>query len=203
MIGFMSIASSPLSIAVSFGPFGVHHVNSSWVAIQKLREMGVVDGNVHLVIQRLPVEYDAVRKLVPELWEKHNPTLMVHTGVSGAATELVVEKLAHNDGYCSRDVCGLFPSTQCCVEEGATVLETELDVEKVCRCLNEVECKVVAVPSMDAGRYLCDFCYYTSLNINRRATVFIHVPPLDKPYSASQMALGLRVLITALLEQVS
>lgn len=32
--------------------------------------------------------------------------LMIHTGVSGAATELVVEKLAHNDGYCSHDICG-------------------------------------------------------------------------------------------------
>ena len=51
-------------------------------------------------------------------------------------------------------------------------------------------------------RYLCDFIYYTSLNIKDNCVAFIHVPPLDKPYSAEQLGLGLQMAVKAMLQQV-
>ena len=54
-----------------------------------------------------------------------------------------------------------------------------------------------------SSRYLCDFIYYTSLSINSTCTAFVHVPPLNKPYSAVELARGLRHAILAMLEQCS
>ena len=54
-----------------------------------------------------------------------------------------------------------------------------------------------------SSRYLCDFIYYTSLSINSTCTAFVHVPPLNKPYSAVELACGLRHAILAMLEQCS
>lgn len=51
-------------------------------------------------------------------------------------------------------------------------------------------------------RYLCEFIYYKSLRINEDRSMFIHVPPLDKPYSAVQLAAGIFDIITCALNQV-
>ena len=52
------------------------------------------------------------------------------------------------------------------------------------------------------NRYLCDFSYFSSLNISHHNSAFIHVPPLDMPYTAAHMAEGLRVAINEMIHQV-
>lgn len=52
-------------------------------------------------------------------------------------------------------------------------------------------------------RYLCDFIYFTSLSVSKTRTAFIHVPPLDRPYSAHQLAVGLRLAIRAMIKQMT
>ena len=51
-------------------------------------------------------------------------------------------------------------------------------------------------------RYLCDFSYFSSLHINHRNAAFIHVPPLDAPYTAAELSQGLRVAINDMISQV-
>lgn len=93
-----------------------------------------------------------------------------------------------------------------------------LDMTAVCSALNNSsENDVTAVVSMDPGRYsnrlvyhalydypryLCDFIYYTSLNQNAGCSAFVHVPPLDKPYSAAQLGRALRAAVRAMLAQL-
>ncbi|OQV19072.1 putative Pyroglutamyl-peptidase 1, partial [Hypsibius exemplaris] len=55
--------------------------------------------------------------------------------------------------------------------------------------------------SEDAGRFLCEFIYYTSLRINEKATLFIHVPPLDKPFGAAEIADAIKTVILRVCEQ--
>jgi pyrrolidone-carboxylate peptidase len=55
--------------------------------------------------------------------------------------------------------------------------------------------------SDDAGRFLCEFIYYTSLRINQNATLFIHVPPLYKPFGAMEIAGSIKTVILKVLEQ--
>ena len=49
-------------------------------------------------------------------------------------------------------------------------------------------------------RYLCDFIYYTSMAVCRSSCAFIHVPPLNRPYPARQLAESVRVAILSMLE---
>lgn len=51
-------------------------------------------------------------------------------------------------------------------------------------------------------RFLCEYIYYTSLSIDPGRTVFVHVPVLDKPYTAQQIAQGLSEIIALLVEQL-
>lgn len=60
--------------ATGFGPFGMHQINASWVAVSELAKLGIAD-DVDLVVQEVPVEYEAVKKMVPALWEKHKPSV--------------------------------------------------------------------------------------------------------------------------------
>ena len=54
----------------------------------------------------------------------------------------------------------------------------------------------------DAGRYLCDFIYYKSLHLCQCPVLFVHVPPLDKPYSAEQLGQGLKDLLEVLVSKL-
>ncbi|KAL8625442.1 hypothetical protein ACOMHN_018587 [Nucella lapillus] len=197
-------SKKPVVIVTGFGPFGSHKVNASSVAAWKLHEEGLDNDNVELLVMEMPVEYEAVKQLVPTLWEQHSPMLMVHVGVSGIATELTLEQLAHNDGYDKIDVQGKFPHTQCCVEgrEKNCVLVSGIDMKRVCARVNSSAISVKARVSHDPGRYLCEFSYFSSLHINHRNTAFIHVPPLDSPYTAAQLVEGLRKAINEMIQQV-
>ncbi|KAH9519099.1 Pyroglutamyl-peptidase 1 [Bulinus truncatus] len=178
-----------------FGPFKGHKVNASWVSVQELYKIGLGLDQIELVIVEIPVIYEEVKKIIPELWKKYNPVLMVHVGVSGVATELTLEQRAHNDGYTRDDVQGMIPHTQRCVDDFCeNVIVSGIDMNQVCVAVNSTQHKVTSVVSQDPGRYLCDFTYFQSLHINKSCTAFIHVPPLDK-YPASELAQGLQLEI--------
>lgn len=52
-------------------------------------------------------------------------------------------------------------------------------------------------------RYLCEYIYFKSLNINKNQTIFIHVPNLDQDNTAEKLAEKLKCIIKKLLEQVT
>lgn len=51
-------------------------------------------------------------------------------------------------------------------------------------------------------RFLCEFVYYVSLNQNSRRTLFVHVPPLNKPFSDRQLARALEEIVKCALELI-
>ncbi|XP_055880433.1 pyroglutamyl-peptidase 1-like isoform X1 [Biomphalaria glabrata] len=188
-------------VVTGFGPFKGHTVNSSWVSVQELYKIGLGLDHIELIIFEIPVIYDYVKQIIPELWTKYNPVLMVHVGVSGVATEITLEQRAHNDGYTRDDVQGLFPLTQKCVDDCCeNIIVSSIDMNLVCEAVNNNNLRVTSVVSQDPGRYLCDFTYFQSLHINKNCTAFIHVPPLDK-YPAVELAKGLQAAIQAMLKQ--
>ena len=49
------------------------------------------------------------------------------------------------------------------------------------------------------ARYLCDYSYYTSLYAGQRRCGFVHVPPLEEPYSSKELGLALQAVVTEML----
>lgn len=65
--------SKSVVVVTGFGPFRDIKVNASWQAVQLVPEQHFDD--VEIVIKEIPVAYDAVNTLVPQLWEKYNPVV--------------------------------------------------------------------------------------------------------------------------------
>ncbi|KAM9330572.1 pyroglutamyl-peptidase 1 [Gastrophryne carolinensis] len=188
-------------VVTGFGPFGEHKVNASWVAVQELEKLGLGD-RVDLQVYEIPVEYQAVQRLIPDLWTKHNPEFIVHVGVSGPADMVTLEKCGHNSGYQSLDVSQFCPDSHCCVDGGPECLHSVFDLDTVCKRATAAETEVDFTLSTDAGRYLCDFTYYTSLQKSQGKSVFIHVPPLGKPYTATQLGHALQTILIIILDML-
>ncbi|KAI1883059.1 hypothetical protein AGOR_G00241350 [Albula goreensis] len=189
-------------VVTGFGPFGGHTVNASWVAVQELQKLGL-GPDVELYVHEVPVEYQTVNSLVPSLWEQYRPQLMVHVGVSGLATTVTLEKCGHNYGYERLDTSSFCPDSQCCVEGGPECIHSVIDMDSICKRVTASGVGVSLSVSKDAGRYLCDYTYYTSLNLSRGHAAFIHVPPLGKPYSAEELGRALRAILLEMLEVLS
>nr|XP_008534442.1 PREDICTED: pyroglutamyl-peptidase 1 [Equus przewalskii] len=186
-------AHRALSTSSGFGPFGEHTVNASWIAVQELEKLGLGD-SVDLHVYEIPVEYKTVQRLIPSLWSLHIcPQLVVHVGVSGMATTVTLEKCGHNKGYKGLDNCRFCPGSQCCVEDGPESIDSIIDMDAVCQRVTTLGLDVSVTISQDAGRYLCDFTYYTSLYQSHGRSAFVHVPPLGKPYNADQLGRALQL----------
>uniref|UniRef100_A0A3P9AHZ8 Pyroglutamyl-peptidase I n=1 Tax=Esox lucius TaxID=8010 RepID=A0A3P9AHZ8_ESOLU len=182
-----------------FQPFGEHTVNASWVAVQELERLGLGQ-SVDLHVCEVPVEYKTVQSLLPQLWKQHQPQLVVHVGVSGIATAVTLEKCGHNHGYKRVDNHGFCPDSQCCVDGAPDCIDSVIDMGLVCKKVNSSSLGVTVVVSEDAGRYLCDYTYYMSLYLGKGRSAFIHVPPLEKPYSAQDLGKALQAVVGEMLE---
>ncbi|KAM8838849.1 pyroglutamyl-peptidase 1-like [Synchiropus picturatus] len=192
------MASRKKVVVTGFEPFGEHAVNSSWVAVQELERLGLGD-STDLHICEVPVEYRAVQSLIPALWQQHQPQLVIHVGVSGLATAITLEQCGRNEGYKRPDNCRFSPDSQCCVENGPHCLNSVLDMEAVCRRVKESHPGLPVTVSKDAGRYLCDYTYYSSLFLGHGRAAFIHVPPLGKHFSSLDLGTALQVVIREML----
>ena len=56
--------------------------------------------------------------------------------------------------------------------------------------------------STDPGRYLCDFVFYKSLHSSKGRSLFIHVPPLNKPFSEDELAKIIYDVLQCILSQI-
>lgn len=190
-------------LVTGFGPFHHHTVNASWVAVQEMEKLGIEHNSrkIPLRIKEIPVAYDVVSSMVPNLYEEVKPRLCVHVGVSPYKV-IKIEKFGRNVGYRSADIFGKAPRTTVCVPGGPECISTKFNVDGICETLSKKHFDVTFETSDDAGRYLCDFIYYTSLHHGKAPVVFIHVPGLNEPYSAEQLATALKGIIEALLDQL-
>lgn len=186
-------------IVTGFEPFGEHTVNSSWVAVQELERLGLGE-EIDLHVCEVPVEYQAVQNLLPSMWKEHQPQLVVHVGVSGLAKKVTLEQCGHNKGYKRLDNCNFCPASSCCMESGPDCISSVLDMETVCKRVRESGIDVAVTVSKDAGRYLCDYTYYTSLYLGQGRSAFIHVPPLGKPYSSQDLGRALQAIVQEMMK---
>ncbi|MEQ2231867.1 Pyroglutamyl-peptidase 1 [Ilyodon furcidens] len=164
-----------------------------------MKKLGL-GSNVDLHVHEVPVEYQKVQSLVPSLWKQYQPWLLVHVGVSGMATTVTLEKCGRNHGYKVLDNSSFCPDSQCCIVGGPDCINSVIDMDSVCKRVTASGLGVVVSVSKDAGRYLCDFTYYSSLYLSHGRSAFVHVPPLGKPYSGEELGRALQAIIREMLE---
>lgn len=147
---------------------------------------------VRILVHPEPVKvsYTSVREVVPTLWDRRKIDYAIHIGMASGRSFYSVERRGHRDGYNMKDVDHqLLEDDERRKREGEDwvwsgmpeELLSSVDVDDVWkRWRAAMPMKDVRV-SEDAGRYLCDFIYFSSLahltkKEEARRVVFLHVP---------------------------
>lgn len=207
----------PNVVITGFGPFRDHSENPSWSAIKD--DQLHIDRPVNLVFQHVEVSYKAVDEIVPRLWEKYRPIMMVHIGLAAHENMLRLEQRARFGPYCNDDVRGFAPHSKniplipintptgdCqlkCKDSGMyDYIKTGLNLGRALKRVEEAKqlknLEIDAKQSDDAGLYVCEYIYLSSLKINEN-TVFVHIPDI-KNFTLKQIRKGLSVVIECLID---
>ncbi|KAI1821909.1 putative pyroglutamyl peptidase type I [Xylaria intraflava] len=141
--------------------------------------------------------YEYTRNLVPTLWGDGGEDagrgidFAIHIGMAGPQLVYSIERRGHRDGYGAKDVDGkLLEDELRHAEEGERwiwhdvphELLSDLDIDDVHRRWVERSPKNLGLRvSEDAGHYLCDFIYFSSMahlwkQQRPKKVVFLHVP---------------------------
>lgn len=162
-------------LVTGFGPFpGMPRNPSETLARQvgRLGRNGITGFPVRTLILR--TSYAALSEsLKPALAEKPAAVLMI--GVAGRATRVRVEARALNRA--SRlfpDASGRMPKTLRLDREGPAQRAAPIAARALVRLKRQ---GVAAIPSRDAGRYLCNASYFQAL-AEPCPVLFLHIPPV-------------------------
>ena len=183
-----------------FGPFENNPVNASWIAVQEAEKVwedsNPLSESFKLETREFRVSYSFVAENLQLAYSETTPALCVHVGVAPIAFPKL-ERRGKNSGYVLVDVDGNLPPNGVCKERGPEELQTSVDLEIVLKKLSSAEVEFEI--SEDAGRFLCDFMYYSSLYLGDCPVIFVHLPPLSFLYTAEQLGRALKELIISLL----
>ena len=147
------------------------------------------------------VAYKTVRQLIPSLISptgpnlRHNPKkgkstpdfdAVLHIGLAPGQDFYAIEAQAHRDGYDKKDVAGQTLEGDSFWDEvyhAPAILKTTFDMEAVQKKWKASQPKEDLRVSEDAGMFLCEFIYFTSLveywrhdTGGPRPVLFLHVP---------------------------
>jgi pyroglutamyl-peptidase len=166
-------------LITGFGPFPGAPVNpSGWLAEALSERFSVVAGELHTRV--LPTEWEAVEGLARRLHQTIQPHVTIHFGLNQSAKGFRIERSAHNRASPRADASGGQPRDRVILAQGPERLDSSLPASALSAHLRQRG--VPAVSSRSAGRYLCNFLYYLSLDCAARqksasAVLFVHIPP--------------------------
>ncbi len=167
-------------LVTGFGPFPGAPANpSAWLAEALPERLSGLAAELHSRV--LPTEWEAVANLTQTLHETLQPHVAIHFGLSRSARGFRIEQSAYNRAASRADAAGALPRSRSILAQGQGRLDTRLPAAPLSAHLRERG--IPALPSRSAGRYLCNFLYYLSLDWAARqaetpAVLFVHIPPL-------------------------
>ena len=166
-------------LLTGFGPFPGASINpSAWLAETLPERVQDIDGELQARV--LPTEWAQVARLTPHLHETLQPHVTIHFGLSQRARGFRIERSAHNRASPRADASGVLPSSRIISPSGPDRRDTSLPANALAAALRQ--CGIEAAPSRSAGRYLCNFLYYLSLDHAAQRdgspiVLFVHIPP--------------------------
>ncbi|EFP74910.2 uncharacterized protein PGTG_01503 [Puccinia graminis f. sp. tritici CRL 75-36-700-3] len=165
----------PIKILLTgFGSFRNHEKNASFDIVKQASESGGFDsedGNsaVELVVHPEPVRvsYRTVNELLSRLYQTHpDLNLVIHTGISQLPrAKFLLKKIAYWEHYKSPDVDGLFPDPSLSDSETrpASLSSSVMLDQLVERVQDQISQPINLKVSENAGLFLCEYIYYSSL----------------------------------------
>ncbi|WP_297742490.1 hypothetical protein [uncultured Tessaracoccus sp.] len=167
-------------LVTSFEPFGGDAENASREAMRALLAEWSEPG-AELVGVELPVVFD-VTPLHAAVAE-YRPDAVVCLGEAGGREAITPERVAVNEMRARiADNAGFQPRGEAIVVSGAGERAASVDVDALVGAMSEAGW--AAEPSVDAGRFVCNFVAYHAYGLGMPA-VFIHVPALRSSGAAT------------------
>ncbi len=183
-------------LLTGFGPFpGAPENPSAWLAETLASSPLARRPEVSLHAEVLPTEWAAVSARAPRLLETLKPQLILHFGLSRRARSFRIERSAHNRILPRADAAGALPGRGSHPRR-ARPARLLFPADRLAAHLRQNG--VAAAASRSAGRYLCNFLYYLSLDWARRQptpchAVFVHIPlaaPQGGPLHQAELLRG-------------
>ncbi len=168
-------------LVTGFGPFPGAPENPTEPLMGTLRDAPL--GSLRVAALKavvLPTEYACSWELLRQLYADFAPDIVVHFGLSLRAEAILVERVGRNHADPDKpDAAGHMPSSGRVLGSGPDTLSATLPVAEIVDAL--VRSGVAAVPSDDAGAYVCNAALYRSLHAEAAPCVgFVHVPPVGQ-----------------------
>lgn len=175
--------SNPLQrslLLTGFGPFPGVSENPSMAIVETLAESLTGEPDIAVQTHILSTEWNYVRYEAPVLLEAVQPDIVVHFGLCRGANSFRIERSAYNQASPLEDAANALPPSPAILTGGTPRLDTRLSTAYLARALRQTG--VPALPSLSAGRYLCNTLYYLSLDWAARQrpaplVLFVHIPP--------------------------
>lgn len=134
-------------------------------------------------------------------------------GVHGRAKCIYVEKLAYNHKFSKMDysqrtlecptICLENNDDKCCK------IKTNLNVKRIVGLLNDLkgcgcspDTPQFCSTSSDVGNYLCGYIYLKSLDRDPERSLFLHVPPVDKPFTSKETSEAIYEIVKECISQL-
>ncbi|KAJ5375301.1 Peptidase C15 pyroglutamyl peptidase I [Penicillium concentricum] len=218
-------------LITGFGPFKTNLVNASYLIASSLPSSFDFPSDsrrvsLHVHPTPIPVAYATVRETLPLILEEfaashggRRPDLIIHIGIAAPRQYYSVETLAHRDDYNITDVNGhpgymdgekrwkglglppiLTPGRAADDPSSASPYQPEDQFLETWRSFAP---KSDLRISKDAGHYLCDFIFYTSMSLAHlqgqdRNVLFLHVPGSSEDADIEQGRVVTLALIKAM-----
>lgn len=137
--------------------------------------------DLSLYTKRLPVDWNAMPALVARQAAEIDPDIVIHFGVHSNARGFTVENYARNRTAMMADALGCEWDQHQIVPRAPHLLRAPKSARKLATHL--VARGLPAVPSSDAGAYLCNMLFFLTLEQRHRTgrpalAQFVHIPPL-------------------------
>lgn len=165
-------------LLTGYGPFPENPINPTQEIAVSLSGHKTKDFIIYSEI--LPVVFDELDELIPNLLKKYSPEIVISLGLAADRKNITLEKVAKNIMFStSPDNSGTIKDIQKILNEEVEELSSTLDLEKIYKeaKLANIDCDY----SNDAGSYICNKTMFLFLNHIQKEELkiksgFIHVP---------------------------
>lgn len=162
-------------LLTGFEPFGGDATNPSGDAVRAVYERWT--GAERLIVDVLPVAFDAAGTRLRRLLDEHHPDVVIGTGLAGGRAQVTPERVAINLADARiPDNDGAQPVDLPVVEGGPTAYFATLPVKAIAAALSDAG--IPAAVSHSAGTFVCNHVMFTALDAAAPGVRagFVHVP---------------------------